>query len=237
MDTEVRPGNGEHRRTGYDRRTEERDVSRTEPAEKYHTELETAAGGSTVTAVTAIGALVLGILSLVGVIPRILMPIGIISAGVALAAIGAAISARFEPLLSKTHDRRFETAVGGGLATETMGGLGVIALGILSLVGVATMTLAAVAVIGFGGALLLGSGSTWELSELNDVDAARARESVKAASGGQILVGLGCVALGILALIGLAPMTLIEVALIAFGAATMLSSAVVGRRVATVLRR
>ncbi len=244
MDTEIRPGNGDQqRRTGYDRRgqpEEGRSARDWSESEAQRTELQATAGGSAVTAFAAIGAVVLGILSLVGVAPRFLMPIGVISAGVALAGIGAAVAARFAPLLRESHDRRVQTMVGGGVSTETIGGVGVIVLGVLALIGLAPVTLAAVAAIAFGGSLVLGSTSTWELGELGGFEkehAVRAQEATRAATGSQVLVGLGCVALGILALLGVSSLTLVEISLIAFGGALMLSSAVVGGRVATLLRR
>jgi hypothetical protein len=95
----------------------------------------------------------------------------------------------------------------------------------------------------FGSALLLGSGVTSHLGSAHlgsDESSTRAgviaHETVMAASGAQVLVGLGSAVLGIVALVGIAPETLILVALLSVGSTIVLSGSAITARLATLLR-
>lgn len=202
------------------------------------TTLRTLAGGSIVEAVGGAAGLVLAILGLATVFPRTLGAIAAIAIGVALLAEGAAIAGRYARLVAGTEAGAASAELGGGTSAEFVGGAAGIVLGLLSLLGVAPLILPAVAALVFGAALLLGSGATWRLRAVQ-ADEQRAdptREFVQAASGAQVLVGLGATVLGIIALVGIAPETLTLAALLSVGATVVLGGTAITARMAHVLR-
>lgn len=195
------------------------------------------AGGSTVEAVGGAAALVLAIIGLAAVLPMTLTAVATIAIGVALLAEGAAIAARYERILARPGVSRVGAAdVGGGMSAEFFGGAAGIVLGVLALLGVATGTLEPIAAIVFGGALLFGSTTASRLERAAaHGEPTAAREAVAAASGAQVLVGLGSAVLGILAVVGIAPETLTLVALLSVGAAVLLSGSALTARMAALL--
>jgi hypothetical protein len=101
----------------------------------------------------------------------------------------------------------------------------------LALLRIVPLTLMSVAVITYGGALLLTSGeSIWvsSFSTENEVVRQLMHSVSLAAAGGQVLVGLAALVLGILGLVGIAPITMILVALLATGASILLRGSFVG---------
>jgi hypothetical protein len=183
-----------------------------------------AATGSGAEAIAGAGALVLAILGLAGIFPLILAPIAVIAAGAAFLFQGAAVAARHRRLA-------FEAGGGGveieaGMSAEMLGGLAGITLGILALIGIETVPLLAISAIVFGGALLFGSPAIYRASraepEVPILDII-ARETAAGAAGAQALIGIGAIALGILALVGIIPQTLVLVSVLSVGAAALLS--------------
>lgn len=208
------------------------------------TSIEIAAGGGIAEAVAAVGALVLAILGLAGIFPGYMMSIACIALGAALLFEGGAIASRYSKLLGEITEREADTVeVGGGVAAEALAGVAGIALGILALLGIAPVTLVAVANIIFGAGLLLGSGAT---SRLNTIHTSYergegvqrlAREAVFVSAGGQVLVGLAAIVLGILALLDLSPMLLCLVALLGVSGSVMLAGTAIGAKMLSVLHR
>jgi hypothetical protein len=205
--------------------------------------LETAAGGSMMEAIGGVGAVGLAILGLVGVLPAILGEIATIAIGVALVSKGRAISAHYSDILHDASDSRVQAAeLGSGVTVEFIGGLGGIVLGIPALIGVIPGILIPVALIGFGGALLLSSGETTRLDafatsgpEFSERSRHAAGQAAKAASGAQIMLGLGATALGILALVLAPVLALSLVGLLAVGTAIMFSGGVLTGRMTRVI--
>lgn len=131
------------------------------------------AGATTLEAFAGIGAVVLTILALSNVYPMTFTAIAAILVGV-------------------------------GMAFEFIGGIGGVLLGILSLVGVDPAMLLPIAALVFGGVLALGTGDSVQLASLKsnaDDDKRDAiNNAIRASAGAQLLVGLGSIALGIIAL-------------------------------------
>lgn len=195
-------------------------------------------GGSTAEAVVGAAAVVLAILGLANIWPGYMAGIATIAVGAALLFEGGAIASRYRDLVRRTG----ATEVGGGVSAEILGGAAGIALGILSLMNVMPATLTPIAIIIFGGALLIGSAATsrlnalssWRMSErARDVT----REAIEMASGTEVLVGIGAVVLGILALLGMAPRTLVLIALLALGATVLFSGSAISSRMLNIFRR
>jgi hypothetical protein len=208
------------------------------------TAVELAAGGGIAEAVAAVGAVVLSIVGLAGVLPGYMMAIACIALGAALLFEGGATASRYSKLLSEVTERESDTVeVGGGVAAEALAGICGITLGILALLGLAPVTLVAVANIVFGAGLLLGSGATSRLNSIHttyertDNVQRLAREAVFVSAGGQVLIGVGAIVLGILALLDVSPMLLSLIGLLAVGGSVMLSGTAIGAKMLAVMHR
>jgi hypothetical protein len=169
--------------------------------------LSWAANGSVFEAFGAIATLALAIVGLAGVFSATMAAIGVIL-------IGAAIlmeSDLFGGLWAKADKSFQEENVLESPNAQLIGGLTGIVLGILALLGVSSATLLSVAILMFGATFLLSgvvpNQSGW----------------LAHASGGEVLVGLAIIVLGLLALIGLDSMTLVLAALVALSASAFFS--------------
>jgi len=207
--------------------------------------IKVVAGSSITEALCGAATVVLAIVGLASTTlpPGDVASVATIVFGVALMALGAAIAARYSRLLRETAPYGWDarTELGSGMGAELVGGAAGIVLGILGLIGLGTPTLIPIAVIIFGGALLLGSGAAAEVSSLSaptthEQFAHIARQASVAASGAQVLVGLGAIVLGILALVGITPVASTLVALLVLGASVVLSGGAVSSRMVAMLR-
>ncbi|MEJ2345682.1 MAG: hypothetical protein P8090_09790 [Gammaproteobacteria bacterium] len=196
-------------------------------------------GGSSTEAMTGAAAVVLGILGLADIAPRFMIAIASIALGVALIFEGAAVAAEYTRILTRSGDGTVENVeLGGGVSTQVGGGIAAVVLGVLALLNVDATTLMAIAAIVLGATMVFSSGVAARLnalkietaSEQHEVAKRIARETLTAATGTQVLVGLAAAVLGILALVGITPATLILVAMLALGASILLTGgAVIGK--------
>lgn len=202
------------------------------------------ATGSAFETLTGLGAVVLAILGLAGVVPLIFAAIGTIAIGVGLLSAGAGVAVRYADMASEIGgDPAHNAALSGGMTAEFVAGVAGIALGILALLTVAPYILTGSAMIVFGAGLLLGAVL---MSRVNAVPTQEeqsgqprsrvAREAVSAAAGTQALVGVGAVVLGILALSAVDPLTLILVAVLGVGAAMLFGGTAIWGRSLNALR-
>ncbi len=223
-----------------------RDVDRSDAARQETKAVETVAAGSITEAVGGIGAVVLGILGLVGIVSQTLAAIGVIVVGAALLAEGASILSKYSRLAEgsgTSNSWTGQTELGGGVSLEFIGGTGVVVLGILALLSLAPITLMAIGVIAYGATLILSAGT---MSRLNSMEATRyntagthqtlARDAVMGSTAIQMLIGVGGVVLGILALVSINPLTLILVSLLGFGSAILLSGSTLSGRMLSAVR-
>jgi len=194
-------------------------------------------GGSTTEAIGGAAAIVLGILGLLGILPISLASVAAIAVGAGLIAAGGTIAGRYERVLlgAGTEPTATRREIAGGLGMEAVAGAAAIVLGILALLGKDSMTLLAVAAIAVGAGLLMASGSMARLESLIRWEfgrnaESRANEMIYASAGSEVIVGVGAIVLGILALVGFDPVTLTLVAILSIGASLLLSgSSVAGR--------
>jgi hypothetical protein len=201
------------------------------------------AGGSMAEVAGGIAAVVLAILGLASVYPTYMGPIAAIVTGAALLLYGGSVAARSSRLLREIGDTgATESELGGGVSAELLGGAAGIALGILALANVAPLTLMSVAAVVFGGAILLGCAANRAVNYLrverwssHPVVRQIAGDLVATANGAQVLVGLGAITLGIIALTGIHPLTLSLVPYLAVGAAVGLSGSAVGGKMFSML--
>ena len=186
-----------------------------------------------------LAAIALAVIGLAGVFPWVMLSISIIALGVALVFRAGVVAARFAALSEETSvtTRAWEFGRWGGTSISFLAGVSGIALGFLSLVGIAPMVLMPVAVILYGSGLILDSGVSARINALeversttDGLSKELARESAAAASGVQVLVGLGGITLGILALVGIGSSVLSLVAVLTVSAALLITGFMAGRR-------
>jgi hypothetical protein len=121
-------------------------------------------GGLSGEALAGIAAIVLGILSLLGIVPQVLMAIAaiVLGAGVVM---GSGVMARLNALKIETsgnHEtaqRLAKDAMSAAAGLQALVGLSAIVLGILALIGVASQTLTLVAMLALGAAALVSGGT------------------------------------------------------------------------------
>jgi hypothetical protein len=205
--------------------------------------------GSSFTELIAGGAaIVLPILGLVGVLPMSLAAIAFIAIGAAMMINGGTLGTQARTLLAGTLSGESSGAdFVGGANAQILGGAAVIALGILSLLRIAPFSLLPVAAIVAGGAMIVSAGTAARLgsfrygaADIGPHQREVLRESVRAAAGADVLVGLASVVLGILVLAGVGSLattlTLVLVAALALGGGLFLSGTTTGARMSALLR-
>lgn len=180
------------------------------------------------------GAVVLGILGLIGLAPTPLDAIAAIAIGAALLLTGRFV-ARHTMVNIDTHEARQSwQSVKSSSAMAALAGVGGLVLGILALIGISPMALLSVGTIVLGAGLVMAGGARTGVETIHNLAAAgegrTVRDVIYAANGSDVLVGGGAVVLGILALVGLAPRTLTLIAMLAMGAVVMLSGSVFAAR-------
>jgi hypothetical protein len=205
-------------------------------------------GSSFVELVTGAGAIVLPILGLIGVLPLTFAALAFIAIGAAMMFQGGTLAAQTRTLLTGVDEGK-TAGLGfiGATNAEITGGAAVIALGILALLRVAPRPLLGVAAMVAGGAMVFGAGAAARLgsfrygaAELSSSQREVLREAVRAAAGADILVGLGSLVLGILAVAGVGSaatvLTLLLVASLALGGGLFLTGTTTGARMTALLR-
>jgi hypothetical protein len=192
--------------------------------------------GSISEGIVGAGAVVLGILGLIGVYPSLLLHIAVIVVGAAFLIQGTTVVARFSKLLSDAWSGQGNLDISGGMNAEFIGGITGVVLGILALLGVAPLTLVSIAAIVFGATLIASGSTSSRLLALLSPENLRVnrimQESANNATSVDIMVGLGVISLGILSLVGFIPLTLNLVAVLAVGAVLLLSGSVIGSKAA-----
>lgn len=192
-------------------------------------------GGAGTEAIAGAGAVVVTILALAGTVPESLAGIAAIAIGVGLMSQGFSIAAKWHAVNEAVHtDARGEVMVGGGMTAEMIAGVAGITLGILALLGLHDEILLATSAIGFGGALIFGSGTQRTLSPMG-TGSTVPQGTVETGAGGELIIGLAAVTLGILALT-MGDMTLTVIAFLAVGAGLVLGGTTLLARVSTAVR-
>jgi hypothetical protein len=170
-------------------------------------------------------------------------------AGTAVIAIGVALFAQGLSVMSRWRDaaRRFELArrgerrsvpdLAGSVSTEVFAGLVGLVLGVIALAGSRPLVVLPAAVLVYGGGLLLGGATQPDLvflaPERNPRYARVTYDAIQTSGGVMLLVGVGAVVLGILALLHVAPIvTLTLVALVAISVALLFTGGVLTARLA-----
>lgn len=197
---------------------------------------EASAGGSAGEALAGLGAVVLAILALAGVLVFPLAAIAVIAAGAALVFEGGAFAARVD---AAGHEPQ-RAAMVGGIGADTLSGVAAMVLGVLALIGIAPMVLLPASAIVLGaGTLLSTAAPAAERGRLRHVggrEEEMVRRGLGAASGVHTLVGGGALVLGILALATGPSLVLTLVAVLVVGAGLLLSGLVMRARMLSAAR-
>lgn len=151
-----------------------------------------------------------------------------IAIGAGLIAAGGTIAGRYESLLFRPEPTAVRREIAGGMGMEAVAGAAAVVLGILALLGRDPITLLAASAITVGAGLLMAGGSMarlesrmrWEVARHSE---RRMEDVVYASSGSELIVGVGAIILGILALTGIDPLTLSLVAVLSIGASLLMS--------------
>lgn len=170
-------------------------------------------------AAAALAVVALAIVGLAGIDSTILAAIAVIIFGAAILTEGGATAGLFSGWSSKGNMEMEARA--GGMSAEFLGGVGGIVLGVLALLNLAPTVLLSVAAIGFGAAYLLNGLTVAPNSFFSH------------ASGGQVLVGVAALVLGIVAVCGDSSLTLVLVSLLVLAAGALFSGATTGVRAAS----
>jgi len=192
-------------------------------------------GGSAVEAVAGIGAVVLSILALSGLLVVPFAAIALIATGVALLFEAAAVASR-ETATHEGVGEKERPAVKSGVGADSIAGIGAITLGILSLIGLYPMTLLPVGAIILGAGLLLSAAAPAAIEREEAHGSSIVRDTLAAASGVHVLVGAGAVVLGILGVLGNSPVVMTLIATLSIGAAQLLTGATISGRMTSLLR-
>jgi len=192
------------------------------------------AGSSIAEAAAAGAAAVLAIIGLAGTRTFLMMSIATITLGAAFLLREGGIVSQSLRNGMRGSDVFSEQVLTSGLTASTIAGVAGVALGILALVDVDPTILVPAMVIVFGGAILMdnAAGSSQRAPRMD----ALGTIGTTSGGGGELLVGVGATALGILALVGVAPVTLSLVGLLALGAATFLVGGAFSAKAVSALR-
>jgi hypothetical protein len=201
------------------------------------------AGGLSASALVGCGTLALGVLGLLGVLPAIFLYLSVIAAGVAMVLEAGAFAYRFrEVVRALSRTRGEEISVEGGISAEALSGVAAVVLGVLALIGVYSIVLASTAMVVIGAGLALDVIPKARMTSFMQFNGQRDHilgmdGAVFAGAGGQLLLGLGVLVLGVLALAGVIPLRLDLIAAITAGCAILLGSGAIGYRTFTSLKR
>ena len=191
-------------------------------------------------AILGIGTVVLSIVGLAHVLPGDLASVATIAIGLALLFEGSSIAAESRELLARTYEAKAEMA--GAVTAEFLSGLTGIILGIMALVNIETQTLVPVALIVFGATYLLGAGAKQfaprpAAGSAEEANWQMFREAASVVSGGQVLIGLASLVLGIIALLSANPLVLSLCGFLLLGVSVLLSSSAIGAKLMSTMRR
>ena len=206
--------------------------------------VKTVMGGSLAEGILSGVVVVLSLIGLSGAMPEAVLSVAAITLGVAFLLEGVTVSTRFSRLLSETSKSRLDEAeLGAGMTSGFVAGTTGIVLGILGLLKISPVILIPLSVIVFGSALMLSSGLTLRLDNLElEIYAEStkfkkvAREAMVAAAGVEILLGLGALVLGIVALTSVYSMTLSLVGMLTVGITGLAGGAAVTARMVSLFR-
>lgn len=195
--------------------------------------------GTAVEGVVGLGAAVLSIIGLAGIYTEKLLPVSIVVLGAAMVIEARVVIGRFYYVMRELGETHGSRIAGGGMSTEILGGIAGVTMGLLALMGLNPVMLCSAAVVVFGASVLFSINT---IAMINAVIASGASKnallrsmaaSVYAASSDvRLLVGMGTLTLGIIAVIGIHPQTLAQIGVLSVGGALFLETFALGEKLA-----
>jgi hypothetical protein len=200
--------------------------------------MEWVAGGSEVEEITSAGAIALAIVGLSGVLSPLMLAIATLIFGVGLLFQGSMMGYKFKTIASDTGSGTTgKVELGGGVTGGVIGGAAGVVFGILGILGIYPMILLPIAAIAFGVSMVMEGAAVSRLNKLEltracDTEQSRhiGRIAMRSSVGFQIFLGLGAVALGVIALAGVLPIALPLVAMLAVAFSGLVSGTAVSDR-------
>jgi hypothetical protein len=198
--------------------------------------LSAMSGSSAALAIGGAAAIILTIIGLSGGWPIWMATLTTLIVGVAFVIDGLGIMARNMQMVSRTGGTLEHVEASFGVSPEFLAGCAGVVLGILGLVGIYPILLSGVALIAFGGALFFGAtprahlvAVTMETTKGWEVE----RSLLSRSTAAHVMVGLGAMTLGILAVYGIRPLVLTLAGLLSVGCAVLLTGSAVAYRMAS----
>jgi hypothetical protein len=183
----------------------------------------------------AAGAIVtvLAIIGLSGAAPRTMAALSFIGVGIAFVVEAAGTARRSQAMAASESGVRSEITV--SVLTQVFTGVAGFVLGLLTLIGVGSLVTLSFASVAFGVALLFGTGAAVQVDTVAaNLDPSQTRrvihEAVVGASGARVLLAVGSVVLGLLALAGVESVTLLLTAGLSLGVGVLLGAVSLGDR-------
>lgn len=193
----------------------------------------TLAGGSVLLALCGAAAIVLSIIGLAHAWPSWMVTISTLIIGGGLMAHGLGIMGRNAMVLRQWGGSLETTQAAVGVSPEFLAGCVGVTLGILSVIGIYPTLLSAVAVIAFGSALFFGSSPANVEESRTEMRANERHAFFSRPMGAHLMMGLGIIALGIIAVVGVRPLVLTLVALLSLGFTFLVAGSALATRMAT----
>ncbi len=183
-------------------------------------------------------ATALAIIGLAGIIPWGAVAISAIAIGAALILVGLALGVEKKHILSETVGGRLEgpKLISAGIGMEVLSGVASVVLGILALLHIHPNVLLGADAIVLGMTALYLCGVDGRMNKYRGAGTGdeyiktRLQETVSVVIDAQFMVGLGAIALGILALVHIAPQVLELVAFLSIGVTLALKGSTLAAR-------
>jgi hypothetical protein len=190
------------------------------------------AGSSTVLALCGAAAIVLSIIGLVNAWPVWMVNLSVLVIGGGLIAHGLGIMGRNALIVRPTGTTWDPGQVASAVSPEFLAGCVGVTLGILAIIGIYPALLSAVAVIAFGSTLVFGSSSAYAEEFRADPGSVESRGFLSRPMRAHLMMGLGVLALGIIAVCGIRPLLLTLVGSLSLGFTLLVTGSALAVRMA-----
>lgn len=195
--------------------------------------------GTAVEGIVGLAAAVLSILGLAGAYGFTLLPVATVVLGLAMIIEARVVIRRFAAVMLELGEVRGYRTTAGGMSIEALAGIAGVTLGLLAMLGMNPETLCAIAVIIYGSAVLFTIGTITMINSIiasgsskNPLARAMAASVYNTSSDVRVLVGMGTLTLGILALVGIHPQTMVLTAVLSVGGSLFLETFALGEKLA-----
>ncbi len=201
--------------------------------------LKTITRGTAVEGVVGLAAAVLSIVGLAGMYPETFLPVSIVVLGAAMIIEARMVIRRFYSVMRELGEVQGSRTTSGGMSIEILAGIAGVTMGLLALMGVNPAMLCSSAVLVFGAAVLFSIGTITMINSIiasgfskNPLLRGMAASVYAASSDVRVLVGMGTLTLGIIAVVGIHSQTLAQVGVLAVGGSLFLETFALGEKLA-----